>query len=126
MVSSARSPASNVGRYISKVLTPLFCIERVLAKALSTFGLSTTMVYSAKLLVRAVLIVFALLYCWMLVVPLVGFGLVAYVVVGGLDRNSSVASSLNMALKECDYNGSYRDGADGYGYYDNMGLKIHD
>lgn len=126
MVSSARSPASKVGRYIFKALTPLFCIERVLAKALSTFGLSTTMVYSAKLIVRAVLVVFALVYSWMLVVPLVGFGLVAYVVVGGLDRNSSVASSLKMALKECDYNGSYRDGADGYGYYDNMGLKIHD
>lgn len=126
MVSSAQSPASNVGRYIAKALTPLFCIERLVAKALIGFGLSTTMVYASKLILRAVLVVSALLYSWMLVVPLVGFGLVAYVVVGGLDRKSSVASSLNMALKECDYNGSYRDGADGYGYYDNMGLKIHD
>lgn len=126
MFSSAQSPASNVGRYIAKALMPLFCIERLVAKALSGFGLSTTMVYGSKLLLRAVLVVSALMYSWMLVVPLVGFGLVAYVVVGGLDRNSSVSPSLNMALKECDYNGSYRDGADGYGYYDNMGLKIHD
>lgn len=126
MVSSAQSPASNVGRYIAKALTPLFCIERLVAKALIGFGLSTTMVYASKLILRAVLVVSALLYSWMLVVPVIGFGLVAYVVVGGLDRNSSVAPSLNMALKECDYNGSYREGADGYGYYDNMGLKVHD
>lgn len=126
MVSSAQSSASKVGLYLAKALMPLFCIERLVAKALSGFGLSTTVVHASKYLLRAVLVVFALLYSWMLVVPLVGLGLVAYIVVGGLDRNLSVASSLNTALKECDYNGSYRDGADGYGYYDNMGLKIHD
>ncbi|MCI1010606.1 DUF3742 family protein [Pseudomonas oryzihabitans] len=126
MVSSAQSSASKVGLYLAKALMPLFCIERLVAKALSGFGLSTTVAHASKYLLRAVLVVFALLYSWMLVVPLVGLGLVAYIVVGGLDRNLSVASSLNTVLKECDYNGSYRDGADGYGYYDNMGLKIHD
>ncbi len=126
MVSSAQSPASKVGRYIAKALMPLFFIERLMARALSGFGLSTTMVYASKLLLRAVLVVSALLYSWMLLVPIVGFGLVAYLVVGGLGRSSSVVSSLNMALEECDYSGSYRDGADGYGYYDNMGVKIRD
>lgn len=126
MDGSVRSGASTVGFYLAKVLMPLICIERLLTKALSGFGLSTATVKISRLVLRAVLVTSALLYSWMLVVPLLGFGLVAYVVAGGLNDSSSVASGLNTALQGCDYNGSYRDGVDGYGYYDNMGLKIHD
>ncbi|MGF7244580.1 hypothetical protein ABIC11_005041 [Pseudomonas oryzihabitans] len=124
MVSSVRSTASKVGFYLAKTLIPLIWTERLVAKALIGLGLSTATVHAFKIFLRAS-VVSALLYSWMLVLPVLGFGLVAYVIAGGVDRNS-VGSSLNAALQGCDYNGSYRDGADGYGYYDNMGLKIHD
>ncbi|WP_080568378.1 DUF3742 family protein [Pseudomonas oryzihabitans] len=125
MVSSVRSTASKVGFYLAKALMPLIWTDRLVAKALSGLGLSTATVHAFKIFLRALLVVSALLYSWLLVLPVLGFGVVAYVIAGGVDRNS-VGSSLNAALQGCDYNGSYRDGADGYGYYDNMGLKIHD
>ena len=126
MISSAHSSASKVGLYLAKVLMPLIYVERLIASVLIRFGLSTNLVHASKLLLRTMLVVFALIYSWMLVVPIVGFALVAYMLAGGIERNPSIGSSLNTALQQCDYNGSYREGSEGYGYYDNMGLKIHD
>ncbi|APQ11074.1 hypothetical protein BJP27_06030 [Pseudomonas oryzihabitans] len=117
------SAAARMGTFAGNLVARVGRVETAVWRGVRRLGLPSQLCLVGMWCVRVGLglaLAFFSLFWLMVALGIVG---VASLIA---DRSFSVAPGISQVLEECDHNGAYRDGVDGYGYYDNMGFKTRD